>query len=117
MPRQAIVCDVEEAVEEAVRLGFPVVVKPLDGNHGNAVSINLKSLDEVRTAFEKAYELSDRVIVEACQPGQDHRILVIDGRVVAVSRRVPGHVVGDGRHTIAELVEIANQRSPARHRP
>ncbi len=109
MPRQAIVCDVEEAAEEAVSLGFPVVVKPLDGNHGNAVSINLKTLDEVRAAFEKAYELSDRVIVEACQPGQDHRILVIDGRVVAVSRRVPGHVVGDGRHTIAELVEITNQ--------
>jgi cyanophycin synthetase len=106
--RQAIVCDAQEAAEEAVSLGFPVVVKPLDGNHGNAVSINLKSSDEVREAFEKAYELSDRVIVEACQAGQDHRILVVDGHVVAVSRRVPGHVVGDGRHTIAELVEITN---------
>ncbi len=113
VPRQAIVHDAGEAAEEAVRLGFPVVVKPLDGNHGNAVSINLKSLDEVRAAFEKARELSTRVIVEACQPGQDYRILVIDGQVVAVARRVPGHVVGDGRHTIAELIEIVN-RDPRR---
>jgi cyanophycin synthetase len=108
VPRQAIVYDAAEAVEEAERLGFPVVVKPLDGNHGKAVSINLKGADEVREAYEKARELCGRVIVEACQTGQDYRILVIDGRVVAVSRRVPGHVVGDGRHTIAELVEIVN---------
>jgi cyanophycin synthetase len=106
--RQAIVYDAGEAVEEAERLGFPVVVKPLDGNHGNAVSINLKTADEVRDAYDKARELSGEVIVESCQPGQDYRILVVDGRVIAVSRRVPGHVVGDGRHTVAELVEIVN---------
>ena len=108
VPRQAIVYDAGEAAEEAERLGFPVVVKPLDGNHGKAVAINLKSSEEVREAYGKARELCGRVIVEACQPGQDYRILVIDGRVVAVSRRVPGHVVGDGRHTIAELIEIVN---------
>jgi cyanophycin synthetase len=108
VPRQAIVYDVDEAVEEAEMLGYPVVVKPLDGNHGNAVAINLKSADDVRDAFSKARELSARVIVEACQMGQDYRILVVDGRVVAVARRVPGHVVGDGRHTIAQLIEIVN---------
>ncbi|MFL6194144.1 MAG: cyanophycin synthetase [Thermoanaerobaculia bacterium] len=108
VPRQGIVYDVEEAVEEAERLGYPVVVKPLDGNHGNAVAINLKNAEDVRTAFGKARELSARVIVEACQMGQDYRILVIDGRVVAVARRVPGHVVGDGKRTVAELIEIVN---------
>jgi cyanophycin synthetase len=108
VPRQSIVYDENEAVEEAELLGYPVVVKPLDGNHGTAVSINLKNAGDVRDAFGKARELSARVIVEACQMGQDYRILVIDGRVVAVARRVPGHVVGDGRHTIAELIEIVN---------
>ncbi len=106
--RQAIVYDAAEAVEEAERLGFPVVVKPLDGNHGTAVSINLKTAEDVLAAYEKARELSTRVLVEACQPGQDHRILVIDGKVVAVARRVPGHVVGDGGHTVAELIDLVN---------
>ncbi len=108
VPRQAIVYDAEEAVEEAERLGFPVVVKPLDGNHGKAVAIGLKTVDEVRGAYEKAKGICPRVIVEACQPGNDYRILVVDGHVVAVARRVPGHVVGDGRHTVAELIDIVN---------
>ncbi|HEY9420502.1 MAG TPA: cyanophycin synthetase, partial [Thermoanaerobaculia bacterium] len=113
VPRQSIVYDADEAIEEAERLGYPVVVKPLDGNHGNAVSTNLKTPEDVRAAYEKAWELSSRVIVETCQMGQDHRILVIDGKVVAVARRVPGHVVGDGRRTVAELIEIVN-RDPRR---
>ena len=108
VPRQSIVYDAEEAVEEAELLGFPVVVKPLDGNHGKAVAIGLKTADEVRGACEQAQGICPRVIVEACQSGQDYRILVIDGRVVAVARRVPGHVVGDGRHTVAELIETVN---------
>ncbi|HEX7183682.1 MAG TPA: cyanophycin synthetase [Thermoanaerobaculia bacterium] len=108
VPRQALVYDADEAVEEAERLGYPLVVKPLDGNHGNAVSINLKSPEQVRAAFEKAYEVSSRVLLEAFLSGCDYRILVVDGRVIAVSQRVPGHVVGDRRHTIAELIEIVN---------
>jgi cyanophycin synthetase len=108
VPRQAIVYDAEEAVEEAERLGFPVVVKPLDGHHGKAVAINLKTPEDVRKAYESARGICPRVIVEACQTGQDYRILVIDGRVTAVARRVPGHVVGDGRHTVAELIDIVN---------
>jgi cyanophycin synthetase len=113
VPRQAVVYDAEEAVEEAERLGFPVVLKPLDGNHGNAVAIGLKSPQQVRGAFAQASEVSAAVIVEAFLPGNDYRILVVDGRVVAVAQRVPGHVVGDGEHTIAELVEITN-RDPRR---
>jgi cyanophycin synthetase len=108
VPLQAMVDDAEEAVEEAEGMGYPVVVKPLDGHHGQAVAIGLKNPEEVRGAFEKAREYCSRVIVEACQAGQDFRILVVDGHVVAVAQRVPGHVVGDGRHTIAELVEAVN---------
>jgi cyanophycin synthetase len=108
VPRQAVVHDPEEAVEEAERLGFPVVLKPLDGNHGKGVAIGLKEPEQVRAAFAKAAEVSPSVLVEAFQAGNDYRILVIDGRVRAVAQRVPGHVVGDGIHTVAELVEIAN---------
>ena len=108
VPRQVLVEEAEEAVAESERIGFPVVVKPLDGNHGKGVLIGLKTPDEVRAAFEKAQDYSRRVLVEACQAGNDYRILVVNNRVVAVAQRVPGHVVGDGRHTVAELVEIVN---------
>ncbi len=113
VPRQVLADDVEEAVAEAERIGFPVVVKPLDGNHGKGVVIDLKTPEQVRAAFEQAQDYSSRVLVEACQSGNDYRILVVEGRVVAVAQRVPGHVVGDGRHTVAELVEIVN-RDPRR---
>ena len=109
VPRQARVRDVEDAVEAAERLGFPVVLKPLDGNHGKGVSINLTTREQVEVAFEKAYEYSSVVIVETFQEGNDYRILVVNGKVVAAAERVPGRVVGDGRHTVAELVEIVNQ--------
>jgi cyanophycin synthetase len=113
VPRQVLVDDVEEAEAEAERIGFPVVVKPLDGNHGKGVVVDLKTPEQVRTAFQKAQDYSSRVLVEACQLGNDYRILVVNGRVVAVAQRVPGHVVGDGQHTVAELVEVVN-RDPRR---
>ncbi|HEY2292729.1 MAG TPA: cyanophycin synthetase [Thermoanaerobaculia bacterium] len=113
VPRQSIVCDAGEAVEEAAELGFPVVIKPLDGNHGKAVATNLKTAGQVREAYENARAYGPYVIVESYQTGNDYRILVIDGRVVAVAQRVPGHVVGDGKSTIAELIEEVN-RDPRR---
>jgi cyanophycin synthetase len=108
VPRQAEVYDADEAVAEAERIGFPVVVKPLDANHGNAVAINLKTAEEVRVAYEKAREAGSGVIVESFLQGNDYRILVVNGKVIAVSQRVPGHVVGNGRHTIAELIDQVN---------
>jgi cyanophycin synthetase len=108
VPRQAVVYEPEEAVEEAGRIGYPVVVKPRDGNHGRAVAIGLKTAEQVREAFEKAAEVSRSVLVESCLEGNDYRILVVDGRVVAVAQRVPGHVVGDGVHTVAELIDLVN---------
>jgi cyanophycin synthetase len=113
VPRQTIACDPQEAVEEAGRIGFPVVIKPLDGNHGKAVAIHLRTPEQVREAYGKARSWGPYVIVESYQTGNDYRILVIDGRVVAVAQRVPGHVVGDGRSSVAELIEEVN-RDPRR---
>jgi cyanophycin synthetase len=107
-PRQMRVRGPNDAVEAARRIGFPVVVKPLDGNHGKGVSINLLTPEAVKVAFDKAYEHSSVVIVESFQEGHDYRILVVEGKVVAAAERVPGHVIGDGRHSIAELIEITN---------
>ncbi|HEY0781658.1 MAG TPA: cyanophycin synthetase, partial [Thermoanaerobaculia bacterium] len=108
VPRQELVDDAEEAVAAAEKLGYPVVVKPLDGNHGRGVSIGLRTPEAVRTAYEKADEVSSPVIVETFQEGSDYRILVVDGKVVAVAERVPGRVVGDGRSTVRELVDQVN---------
>jgi cyanophycin synthetase len=108
VPRQRLVRSAERAAMAAERLGFPVVVKPLDGNHGRGVSINLTDTDQVRAAFEKASLHSRTVIVENWIDGFDHRMLVVGGELVAVAKRLPGHVVGDGKRTIGELVEILN---------
>ncbi|MCA9673673.1 MAG: cyanophycin synthetase, partial [Myxococcales bacterium] len=108
VPQQRLARSAEEAVRAARRLGYPVVVKPLDANHGRGVSINLETNDQVRVAFDKAREHARTIVVETYLPGFDHRMLVVDGRLIAVAKRVPGHVVGDGVHTVAELVELVN---------
>jgi cyanophycin synthetase len=108
VPRQELVRSADGAVRAARRLGYPVVVKPLDANHGRGVSLDLGSEAEVRAAFEKAREHARSIVVESFLAGFDHRMLVVGGELVAVAKRVPGHVVGDGEHSIAELVELVN---------
>lgn len=107
---QRIAYSEEEAIQQARKIGFPVVLKPLDGNHGRGVSINLTSDEQVIVAFKEAQSQSTNraTIVENYVTGLDHRMLVVNGELVAVSKRVPGHVVGDGTSTIEELVEIVN---------
>lgn len=109
VPMQRLVRSERDAVRAAERIGFPVVLKPLAGNHGRGVSINLRTAEEVGVAFEKAREHGRNVIVESFVEGFDHRLLVVDGKLVAAAKRMPGHVVGDGEHTIEELVDIVNQ--------
>ena len=109
VPRQKVVYDVDEAVAAAERIGYPVVIKPLDGNHGRGVTVGIASEDGVAAAFETAEAEGRTVLVETMLCGDDHRLLVVNGQLVAAARRVPGHVKGDGRHTIAELVDIVNQ--------
>ena len=109
VPEQRIVRRESDAVRAAQRIGFPVVLKPLAGNHGRGVSINLKTPEEVETAFKKARDHGRTVIVESHIEGFDHRLLVVNGELVAAAKREPGHVVGDGKHTIAQLVDIVNE--------
>ena len=100
----------DEAAEAARRIGFPVVLKPQDGNHGRGVGINLSDEAAVRAHFPVAADQSRSgvAIVERFITGKDYRVLVVDRQVVAVAERVPAHVIGDGERSVRELVEIAN---------
>jgi len=109
VPKQELVQTEEGALRAARRLGFPVVTKPYNGNHGRGISIRLMNDEEVAAGFASAREHSRSVIVENFVTGDDHRLLVVNGELVAATKRTPGHVVGDGAHTIAELVEVVNQ--------
>ncbi|MCE2903188.1 MAG: cyanophycin synthetase [Gemmatimonas sp.] len=109
VPKQRLVQTAERAVAAAERIGYPVVTKPYNGNHGRGVSVALMTPDDVRAGFARAQEISRSVIVESFITGHDHRLLVVNGELVAASKREPGKVVGDGVHTIAELVAIVNQ--------
>lgn len=108
VPKQHMVRTSRDAKRAAERIGFPVVLKPLSGNHGRGVSINLKTPEEVEVAFDKAREHGRNVIVESFLEGFDHRLLVVNGKLVAAAKRMPGHVVGDGKSTVAELVDVVN---------
>ncbi|MGA9160150.1 MAG: cyanophycin synthetase [Actinomycetota bacterium] len=110
VPRGEIVQTEDDAVAAAAKIGSPVVTKPLDGNHGRGVGLDLRNEQDVRTGFGRARPESRRghVIVESFVTGNDYRVLVVGGRMVAVAERVPAHVIGDGMHTVNDLVEIAN---------
>lgn len=108
VPEGRPVADAEDAWEAARSIGHPVVVKPRYGNHGRGVATNLSTREQVVAAYQNAKEQGDEVVVERFAPGDDYRILVIDGKVVAVSRREPAHVIGDGQRTISQLVEDVN---------
>ncbi len=109
VPKQRLVRSSSDAKRAAERIGYPVVLKPLAGNHGRGVSINLKTSDEIEAGFDKAREHGRNVIVESYLEGHDHRLLVVNGELVAASKRVPGHVVGDGKRTIEQLVDSVNE--------
>jgi len=109
VPKQELVQSELQAVRAARRIGYPVVMKPYNGNHGRGISIRLTTEAEVAHGFAVAREHSRSVIVESFLEGDDHRLLVVNGELVAATRRTPGHVAGDGVHTVAQLVDIVNQ--------
>jgi cyanophycin synthetase len=109
VPQQELVQSETQAVRAAHRIGFPVVTKPYNGNHGRGISIRLTTDAEVAHGFQVAREHSRSVIVETFLEGDDHRLLVVNGELVAATRRTPGHVVGDGTHDVTALIEIVNQ--------
>lgn len=108
VPRGRVAEDWPEAQRAIEEFGYPVVIKPLDGHHGQGVSVGIKDEDTARKAYQHASEFSSQVIVETFINGKDHRILVVNGEVVAAAERVPAHVIGDGKHTVNELVETTN---------
>jgi cyanophycin synthetase len=109
VPQQELVQSETQAVRAARRIGFPVVTKPYNGNHGRGISIRLTTEEEVAHGFAVAREHSRSVIVETFLEGDDHRLLVVNGELVAATRRTPGHVVGDGEHTIEQLIDTVNE--------
>jgi cyanophycin synthetase len=109
VPSQRLVYSDREAARAARRIGFPVVIKPLNANHGRGVTIDVQDVDQVIDAFRVAREHSRGVLIESYITGLDHRILVVDGTLIAAAKRVPGHVIGDGQSTVSQLIDVVNQ--------
>jgi cyanophycin synthetase len=111
VPTQRMIYNQRAAVRSARHIGYPVVLKPLNANHGRGVSINLTTDEQVETAFDFAREhgTSRAVLVESFVEGFDHRMLVVNNELVAVAKRVPGHVKGDGKSTITALIDKINE--------
>ncbi len=99
----------ESSLDEACRyVGFPLVIKPVGGNHGRGITVNINALEEAIVAFHLAKEVSPAVIVEKYIVGFDYRLLVINHVMVAAARRTPAHVVGDGKSTLQQLIDKVN---------
>ncbi len=116
VPKGTVIQYLDELENAIARVGgYPVVIKPLDGNHGRGITIDINSRMEAESAYDLASDASKTrsVIVERYHRGSDHRILVINGKVIAVAERVPAHVVGDGKSSIEELIAATN-RDPRR---
>ena len=110
VPHQIMFSREDDAVRAARRIRYPVVIKPLNANHGRGITINIDTDDQVREAFHFAKKegRSRSVLAESFVTGYDHRMLVVNNELIAVAKRVPGHVVGDGTSSIEELIEITN---------
>jgi cyanophycin synthetase len=108
VPHGDVIQDVNNLPPVLDSIGFPVVIKPLDGNQGKGATIGIANTEEALAAFARAKQYSQRVVVERFVEGLDFRALVINRRFVAAARRTPAAVTGDGIHTIAQLVEIVN---------
>ena len=104
----SICVDEEDLTETIKSIGYPIVLKPLDGNHGKGASINVLNWEDAVMGLKYAQKYSRRVIVEKFITGYDFRVLVIDNKIVAAAQRVPAHVVGDGINSIEELIKIVN---------
>ncbi|WP_067841016.1 acylphosphatase [Amphibacillus sediminis] len=102
---------IEEITEHAAKLGYPVVLKPADGSFGRDVYLNLNDQESLIQAFNQIKEIKPKssLLLERHQQGQDYRVYVIADSVVAAIKRIPANVIGDGKHTIKELIERKNE--------
>lgn len=108
VPRGFRIREFDELERTIKLIGYPVVIKPLDGNHGKGATVGIKSIEAAQTAFERAQEYSRWVIVEQQLDGADFRALVVNNRLIAVAERRPAHIVGDGKNTIQTLIDMTN---------
>ncbi|CAM3427028.1 Cyanophycin synthetase [Flavobacterium longum] len=103
------ICVDEEDLEHTIKkIGYPIVLKPLDGNHGKGASINVTNWEDAVEGLAHAKKYSRRVIVERFITGFDFRVLIINNKLVAAAKRVPAHVVGNGKDTIQQLIDTTN---------
>ena len=109
VPEGRTVDSADDAWVAAEKIGLPVVVKPQYGNQGRGVATNLKTREEVIAAYDAARQEESTIMVEQFAPGDDYRLLVVGDRVVAAARRESALVVGDGKHSIEELVRHTNE--------
>jgi cyanophycin synthetase len=108
VPNGRAVCDVDDAWAAALEIGLPVVVKPLDGNQGKGVTVNVTSREQLAAAYATATEFRDAILVERYLPGNDFRMLVVGDKLIAAARRDPPQVVGDGLMSVRQLVDQVN---------
>ncbi len=108
VPRGRIIRQESSLEETCNYVGFPLVIKPIDGNHGRGITVNINNLEEAVVAFHAAKEISRAVIVEKFVVGDDYRLLVINNKLVAAAKRTPAHVIGDGINTVQQLIDIVN---------
>ncbi|MEM0517769.1 MULTISPECIES: cyanophycin synthetase [Aequorivita] len=108
VPRGDIIGRESSLKEACSYVGFPLVVKPVGGNHGRGITVNIKNYEDALVAFHAAKEVSSKVIIEKYIIGEDYRVLVINNILVAAAKRTPANVVGDGKSTIKELVDVVN---------
>ncbi|HEV7331461.1 MAG TPA: cyanophycin synthetase [Flavisolibacter sp.] len=109
VPFGEVITSIESLKETVQAIGYPIVIKPLKGNHGKGATIDIQDWEHAECAFYRAQKYGSEVIVEKFIQGSDFRILVINYKFVAAALRTPATVIGDGRHTILELIEIANK--------
>lgn len=109
VPHGTVVRDKSELKEALEEIPFPWVIKPVDGNHGRGITANIKNTKAVFKAANQAWKVSDKIIVEQYVEGDDYRFLVIDYKLVAVAKRTPASVIGNGRASIRELIDLTNQ--------
>ncbi|MCZ2441611.1 MAG: cyanophycin synthetase [Burkholderiales bacterium] len=114
VPEGEVVERVEDAWAAAQSIGLPVVVKPRDGNHGRGVTLDLRTQAEVEAAWTLARRHGREVVVERCVQGQEHRLLVVGGEVVAAARGDAAWITGDGRRSVRELIDAQLNSDPRR---
>ena len=108
VPKGSIVVNATELQEQCEHLGYPLVIKPVDGNHGRGITVDIGDLEIALKAFKEAQKISYKVIVERYIKGDDYRLLVINNTLVAGAKRTPAHVIGDGKLKINQLIKQVN---------